>query len=63
MDWPKSLMHVVSGEQIGHPSELMQQAVFEAKQWRRSHDGGLREDISYDSLTPCLNHFSLSSFF
>jgi hypothetical protein len=55
-------MHVISSEKISHASELMQQAVFEAKQWRRSHDGGLREDISYDSLTPCLNHVSLSLY-
>jgi len=55
-------MHVISGEKVGHTSELMQQAVFEAKQWCRSHDGSLREDISYDSLTPCLNHVSLSLF-
>jgi hypothetical protein len=62
VDRPKPFMHVVSGEQIGYSGKLMQQAIFEAKQWRGSHDGGLGEDISYDSLTPCLNYVSLSSF-
>jgi hypothetical protein len=63
VDWPKPFMHVISGEQIGYSGELMQQAIFEAKQWRGSHDGGLREDISYDSLTRCLINVSLSLFF
>ena len=63
MDWPKPFMHVISGEQICHSGELMQQAIFEAKQWCGSHDGGLREDISYDSLAPCLNHVSLVFIF
>ncbi len=55
-------MHVISGEQIGNSGELMQQAIFEAKQWCRSHDGRFGEDISYNSLSPCLTHVSLSSY-
>ena len=62
MDGPKPFLHVISGEQIGHSGELMQQVILKAKQWRGSHDGSLRESISYDSLAPCLNHVSQSSF-
>jgi hypothetical protein len=62
MDRPKPFMHMIGGEQIGYSGEFVQQAIFETKQWRRSYNGGLGEDISHNSLTSCLNHVSLSSF-
>lgn len=61
MDRPETFTHVISSEQIGYSSELVQQAIFKPKQWRRPHDSSLREDTSYYGLAPRLLRVSMIS--
>lgn len=54
VNWRVPLLHVIRGKQVSGSGELDQQVVLEAKEGRRSDNGGLGEYASGDLLTPSL---------
>lgn len=51
MNWPVALLHMVRSEDVGVSGKLVEKAILETKQWRRSHNCGLREYAAYNCLT------------
>lgn len=48
---PVPLLHLIRGEQVSDTGQLKQQLVLKAKEWRRSHDRRLGEDIPGNLFT------------
>jgi hypothetical protein len=51
MNRPITLLHVVGGKDISHPSELVEETIFKPEKGSWSNDRGFWEDATDNSFT------------